>query len=140
MFNSYNNYVSHSHGPSSIAIVEKRAPTDESVKLLKEMEEAALNKIIASGRVEDNIFNTKWYITCDTYSGDDEYCRCIFTLNGEEHDFKFKLPGRYCVHEHGMEGILTIIKEQILKRLSEIFTRDLFSNHRKLIIEKYVGC
>lgn len=39
-----------------------RAPTDESVKLLKEMEAAALEKLIGSVRINDNTFNVSVHI------------------------------------------------------------------------------
>lgn len=43
-------------GPESLhcTVNEKRAPTDESVKLLKEMESAARSKIVESMRIKSN--------------------------------------------------------------------------------------
>lgn len=39
-------------GPSKIEVIEKRAPTDESVRLLSEMEQAALDKVLFSKPIE----------------------------------------------------------------------------------------
>ena len=38
---------------TTVNVTEKRAPTDESVRLLKEMEEAARNKVIETIVVAD---------------------------------------------------------------------------------------
>ena len=114
---------------TNMQVTEKRAPTDESIKILREMEEKILNNIISMGKVEDNVFNTKWYIFHDQYSWDGQYCKCVFTLNGKEYDFKFKLPSKFVDRDQ----IIPIIKDEILKKLSAIFTIDLFGNHKEII-------
>lgn len=118
-------------GPSEIEVTEKRAPTDESVRLLIEMERAAMNKIIASGKVEDNIINYKWYIMNDHASWED-YVRCVFTVNGKECDFEFRLPGKYEVSS-GME-YAEYMRDKVLEKLTHIFLNDLWRvNERELI-------
>ncbi|MGZ5583454.1 MAG: hypothetical protein ACXWG8_07770 [Usitatibacter sp.] len=51
----------HGHGPKTVyhheTVHEHRAPTDESVRLLKEMERAARDKIVETIRIEGNGFN-----------------------------------------------------------------------------------
>ena len=51
MFDTYRLESSPSY--SSVYVTEKRAPTDESVRLLKEMEHAAAEKLLESVRVEN---------------------------------------------------------------------------------------
>ncbi len=125
--------MSNTYQYANIQVTEKRTPTDESIKILREMEEKMLNNIISMGKVEDNVFNAKWYIFHDQYSWDDQYCRCVFTLNGKEYDFKFKLPSKYTYTSE----IIPNIKEEILKKLTTIFITDLFGKHGQIITEQY---
>jgi len=131
MFNTTKIYNTTNH-PKKLEVTEYRAPTDESVKILKELEEEAMNKIIAMGKVEDNVFNAKWYIYGDHCSWED-WCQCVFTLNGEEYDFKFLLPGKYV----GLSEIVPKIKEEILVRLTNIFLNDLFVNCQETLVNKF---
>ena len=61
---------------------EHRAPTDESVALLKDMEEKARDKVIKSVAVENNSFNCVFHSLKDVQS-DRLIGRSIFMLNGE---------------------------------------------------------
>lgn len=54
MLNSYNFRTGPSSVYQKIDIKEHRAPTDESVRLLKEMEEKALQKILGSVTLHNN--------------------------------------------------------------------------------------
>lgn len=131
MFNTTKVYNTTNH-PKTIEVNEHRAPTDESIKILREMEEKVMNNIISMGKIEDNIFNTKWYIFHDNYSWE-EKCRCVFTLNGKEYKFEFYLPSKYTEKSQ----IIPKIKEDLLKKLSEVLMDDLFRNCEKVLIEKY---
>lgn len=42
-------------GPSHISVSEQRAPTDESVRLLREMEKAARSQLVESLQLKDNV-------------------------------------------------------------------------------------
>lgn len=115
-----------------VDIVEKRAPTDESVKLLREMEEKITANIISMSKIEDNIFNIKWYILSDQYSWEDT-CKCIFTLNGKEYDFKFLLPSKYT----DTSQIIPKIREMILEKLTNVLGQDLLRNCENALINHY---
>jgi hypothetical protein len=52
MFDSYNIRAGDQHHHHRSEVHEHRAPTDASVKLLREMEAAALGKVLASYRLE----------------------------------------------------------------------------------------
>ena len=71
----------HEHGPTNVTV--KRAPTDDSVRLLKEMEKAAQDKLISSVRVESNAFKCVVH-QCLNYEADDVKLRAIFDLNGKQ--------------------------------------------------------
>lgn len=72
----------HTHD-TNVSITEKRAPTDESVRLLKEMEEAARNKITESTTVHNTEFTCKIHKYFDPANDADMY-KIIYTLNGKQ--------------------------------------------------------
>jgi hypothetical protein len=80
MFGARNTYIDNSfRGPSTI--VEKRAPTDESVRLLKEMEEAARRKVEETIVVADTSFQCKIQKIYDAMSIQDVY-HVSYSMNG----------------------------------------------------------
>lgn len=64
-------------------IHEHRAPTDQSVALLKEMEEAARAKLIESVKVTDTNFECVVH-TLKEFASGDFLCKAVFSLNGEK--------------------------------------------------------
>jgi hypothetical protein len=64
-------------------ISEQRAPTDESVKLLKEFQEKAEAKVVASVAVESNTFNCVVHTWVEPMS-DRTIARAIFDMNGHK--------------------------------------------------------
>jgi len=132
MFNT--THIDNSYrSPSNIKVIENKAPTDESIKILKEFEKAAMDKIVAMGKVEDNVVNFKWYITNDQYTFDGDVCECYFTLNGKEYDFQFTLPHSKFTPT---SEIIEKIRENMLEKLAGVFMLDLFksSGHRLMDI------
>ena len=91
------NFEYHHHDdsvkfPSEIKITEKRAPTDESVKLLKEMESKALDNLILkvsetrSNRFSFEVFFTRYADFNSFYS---KGCMIIkFNCNGKDYSRK----------------------------------------------------
>lgn len=65
----------------NVNVTEHRAPTDESVRLLKEMEQAADGKRIASMQMEGNSFNGVVEIY-ETLCDDMIHARAVFDING----------------------------------------------------------
>lgn len=133
MFNTTTVYNTKNH-PRTLEIKEHRAPTDESVRILKELEQEAMNKIVAMGKVEDNIFNAKWYIFNDCMAWEDR-CRCVFTMNGKEHDFEFKLPGKFEVSNS--EEFVEYMKKEVLNKLTIIFLNDLWKKLGGQLVETF---
>lgn len=75
----------HDHGgPSHISVTktEKRAPTDESVRLLREMESAAKGQVLASVRVENTPVDGVLYVMED-FMSDQTIFACVFKVNGK---------------------------------------------------------
>jgi ABC-type methionine transport system ATPase subunit len=68
---------------TTVNVTEKRAPTDESVRLLKEFEEKAEAKVIQSVAVESNAFNCVVHGMVDGMSNR-RIMRAVFDLNGKK--------------------------------------------------------
>lgn len=76
---------------ANIDVHEHRAPTDESVKLLNEMEEKARENIIASISVTDNTINGVALAYVDeVFTAGRPYIRIYlkFSVNGREYSFE----------------------------------------------------
>lgn len=103
------------HHTETKTIVEKRAPTDESVKLLREMEAAALAKIIDATRVGDTTFECVVHAQKDVVSDSDMY-RVIFSLNGKRMTVDHTVR---CIDMlNGVSGIRHIV-DALIKLISE---------------------
>ncbi len=83
----FNKYVYERAGHSSVSarvdVTEKRAPTDESVRLLREMEAAAREQIVATTVVRNTEFECVIYKHHDCAAYEDMY-RIVYSLNGRK--------------------------------------------------------
>lgn len=68
---------------TTVNVTEKRAPTDESVRLLKEMEEAARNKVLETIVVADTSFECKIHKMVDPINDQDVY-NVVFSLGKQK--------------------------------------------------------
>jgi hypothetical protein len=67
---------------------EHRAPTDESVRLLKELEEKARAKVIESIHIGDTIFECVVHVMQDVLN-DATVFHAIFSLNGKRESVEY---------------------------------------------------
>ncbi|MFZ2287596.1 MAG: hypothetical protein WAV93_11475 [Bacteroidales bacterium] len=76
---------------SSVTVHEHRAPTDESIRLLRELEQKANENVLKSTRVDNNSFTAVLHQMRDALSDLDKYA-IIFSINGKKiqvsHDAK----------------------------------------------------
>jgi len=100
---------------------EHRAPTDESVRLLKEMEEAALNKIIGYTKLENNTLKGEVYVTRDSMRMETTAI-ARFLLNGQE--IKITIPLGDMMFER-IEAVKERIWEAITKAVSRVIVGEL---------------
>ncbi len=66
-------------------VTEKLAPTDESVRLLREMEKEALNKIIHNIDLSNNQFSARLLVFEDPLNFNSKG-KVLFSLNGKKHE------------------------------------------------------
>jgi len=104
----------------NITVNEHRAPTDQSVKLLSEMEKAAEDKLICRGEIRNNILSAQWSVFQDIASGMMDYKVAVrIKLNEKEHIIKFPIQYKYGRNEHEIviavrDKLSSLIAEQIL--------------------------
>jgi len=84
----------HHHGPREMRVTETRtvsehrATTDESVSLLREMEKAAQDSVVAIIKNNSNSFEFSTHVFQDDANPfNPQSLRCRFILNGEKYDF-----------------------------------------------------
>jgi hypothetical protein len=83
MFDSYCvGRVQREYVPYDKTIIEKRAPTDDSIKIYNEMREKAFKSIIDTLVTKDNVFNFKAMLSHEECSYS-MVLRYEYTLNGE---------------------------------------------------------
>lgn len=132
MFNNYTNIHKggDSYSRSDVKVTENRAPTDESIKILKEMEEKSLDKLISITRLDNNLFKATWHIF-DNYLDNSFNVCCRFLLNEKEYNFKFSV----CRYEYrNTEKLVETIRSRILTEIEEIFSIDLFRSSEDQLI------
>lgn len=69
-------------GHNYTTVTEKRAPTDESVRLLKEMEKAARDKVIASIELDSNLVKGRVFVMKEILSGKNNFA-VLMDINGK---------------------------------------------------------
>lgn len=100
-----------------VTIHEHKAPTDESLSLLKEMKEKATAEIHSAFRVFNNEVNGVAIFTSEDVPTGEFKCHAKFMLNGKEHLIKTIFER----HEFNRSLDLPEIEERFIKSLHEKF-------------------
>jgi len=107
--------------PSKIEVVEKKAPTDDSIRLLNEMQEKAFDNIIDHVQLSNNeLKDIRCWIYPDQYSYI-EKCFVRFKLNGKDVDFTINLPCRYTETSQ----IIQEIRDRVIFELANVICSEL---------------
>lgn len=110
-------------------IHEHRAPTDESVKLLRDMEAAAQAKLISITKLESNAFSATWHLFEEPTSFSTTAI-CRFTLNGVEHRLEIPIKPDW---RYTPQAIAEHVRDAVALKLAEILTIDLFHKQSRTI-------
>ena len=134
MFDTIVNKGGKEHVPYVKTVNIGRAPTDESVKLLSEMELAAQERLMGLVNVQNNDFNFTAHLFNSPLSFDKKV-NVRYELNGKEFKFIVDVPNmRY--NEDGMIDLHNDITAKIAKNLSEIITIDIIRNNYEVFAGK----
>ena len=107
-------------------VTEQRAPTDESVRLLREMERDVEKRVMKAVMVSENDVNATWWISDNgALRQKDVYCR--FLINGEDRSFHFLLGDMEFRKSLGDPMVLdALVFERIVCELGEVLKVELF--------------
>jgi hypothetical protein len=105
----------------SVDIHEHKAPTDESIKLLNEMQEKVMNNIMATFRVEDNTLNAAVIYLFQGTGFDRLDYRVKFTFNGKEYLLNGEIPRRNFVpsHKYGSNEVYEALAKSLVILIAE---------------------
>ena len=98
--------VTHTHHHTK-HVTEKRAPTDESVRLLKELEDAAQNKVDRAVRLDFNGFKCVIQVYREMYLRDDIGWHILYDFNGAQQ----KVKGFFKEHLSREDNIRNLLNE-----------------------------
>lgn len=125
MFDQIHIRPGSSHSTHESQIHEHRAPTDESVRLLSEMERAAEKKLISVTRLESNTLHATWHLFEDMFNRQLR-AECRLDLNGEIHNLTIVID---CGLRYNPDGIARKICDEVKEEISKIITYELFEKH-----------
>lgn len=110
------------HVSLTTTVHEHRAPTDESVRLLKEMEEKAERKLVESIHVGDTLVECVIHVWQD-HASDCTRVRAVFKINGKqetaEHEFRpsREYRGQQVIDANVWRAVQTKISDVIANRM-----------------------
>lgn len=96
-------------------VSEKRAPTDESVRLLKELEKEAKDKVLSAEKLDNNLIHAKVWTMQNILSYKDEF-KILMNINGKQftHDMSIEIDTTKHVK---LEKIYEVISKRIAAEL-----------------------
>jgi hypothetical protein len=106
-------------------ITERKAPTDESVRLLREMEAAAEKNVLCRGKLESNILqDIKWVVVHQPY--EDKILGMVrFSLNGREFVMDIDFPCAMAIRYMGPpKEFIQKVHETVIRKMAETITVD----------------
>jgi hypothetical protein len=98
-----------------VHVTEQRAPTDDSVKLLREMEKAAEDKLISSHRIANNELSAEWCVFRVAIE-QQRAVRLRIKINGVEHRISFDLDDE---PRHANDQVVHLVAEKIAEKFTQ---------------------
>lgn len=117
-------------GDTHVSITEKRAPTDESIRLLREMEEAVQKRMISAVRVDSTTFNCVVQVHKDYRTGD-HTLMAIFVVNGKKMTAQYTMNMLGDDAESAVIGLRNAVSEKIANHIAEAFDNDMMMRLRR---------
>lgn len=108
----------------NVEITEKRAPTDESIHLYKEMEEKAEQKVISKETFNDNVLNGVVVYIENSYafSYDNVKAHIRFSINSKDYHIKIGVPRSTINRQDAAKLLYTTILDELAREFTvEIF-------------------
>jgi hypothetical protein len=135
MFDKYT--IRTSPVSTNVEITEHRAPTDESVRLLREMEKAAEDKVVHATSVRDTSISAIIH-THDDYMSASRKFKVIYSFNGKKLTTDYEC-GDWVNWDEWAQGLVDAVAKDIALHILEkpfkeaiISNPELIRNKRKL--------
>jgi len=108
---------------------EHRAPTDESIRIYKEMEDKAFDHLLSITKLDNNEFKATWHVF---YEGITAHRKAVvrFMLNGKEHTTTISICD-FEAHSGVSDFIVEKVREAMTRKMAEILTLDLVKQGRE---------
>lgn len=106
-----NFHITDRSGPSHVTVTEKRAPTDESVRLLKELEKAAQDKIVQSIRLENSPIDCVVHTQQNPMNAQRDFC-VLVRINGKKLEIRRSF-NEWATLDDVAKGLRTAVSERI---------------------------
>lgn len=108
----------HSPRQPEVHYYEYRAPTDQSVALLREMEAAAEKRVLYSARLESNEFKCDWRVIEETYSMSIRAV-CRFDLNGTAHTVEVPIERVWAMDKRAVaEKVCSAVQRALAEQIT----------------------
>lgn len=107
----------------SVTINQHRAPTDESVRLLKEFQEKAVKNLIDSVRINTMGIDVMVFVFNQEMISDEVELRVVFNINGHNYKLQEKIKrGDYRNEIRKNSGALSF-NQSIIKTIHEVLSK-----------------
>lgn len=104
-----------------VNIKEFRAPTDESLRLLSEMEQKVKERFISSIEVVDNFLTTEVLFFEEPFNRRHEITFCVkFNINGHDYSGEGKMDRMEMMKLQNLSGDSSVIRKEVRKMISSI--------------------
>lgn len=100
----------------SVTVHEHRAPTDESVRLLREMEQAARDKVVQAIRLENAPIDCVVHAQDNAMNGDRDFCVFV-RVNGKRIEVRRSFNLLDATVEKVANGLLAAVSKRIAEEL-----------------------
>ena len=134
-------YIDNSiHYPSTVNVQEKKAPTDESVRILNEMQQSTIDNIVAKIPVTNNIVNGVMYIMDCTRTASLGYkITAKFKINNHEFVIDKDVPD-YDVNTGGRNEYVNMLTIKGLEYVKAVMLWYALTCFSEVAFEQIVGC
>lgn len=112
MFDRTTIHQAPDHIRAEISVTEKRAPTDESVRLLREMEAKAKAEVIKAVAVNDNLFNGVIHTMFDALSYQTTV-RLVYSMNGKKLTTDYQINESAKSENDSINGLIDAVARDI---------------------------
>ena len=118
--------------PQTVNVTEKRAPTDESVKILRDMEERARQHVLQTFHVENSVVDGIVVVFQLSPSDFSRYAYIRFSINGKEHHLRERLDDRLEFNEQqAVETFARAVRDSIFNLLLPKIAEEYEKSRRK---------